>query len=97
MKTRCYSEVQIQEIFEVLTRNVSAPIRNLRNLVRTLLDRKDNIDSEDIDKDTEENTIRDALSLCGYPKLGIDNVKDTNSTPQKRGKITKRTADKNKG
>ena len=65
------------------------PLHQKLGVVRTLLDRKDNIVTEDPDKGKEEHVIREALSNCGYPKWAIDKVKDKRQTPKKKQKSTK--------
>ena len=62
---------------------------------RTLLDRKDNIVTEDPDKE-KEHVIREALSNCGYPNWAIDKVKDKRQTPKIKQKSTK-NKEKRKG
>ncbi|XP_072014996.1 uncharacterized protein [Amphiura filiformis] len=43
------------------------PLHQKLGVVRTLLDRKNKIITEDRDKEEEEVTIKKALSNCGYP------------------------------
>ena len=72
------------------------PLHQKLGVVRTLLDRKDNIVTEDPDKEKEEHVIREALSNCGYPKWAIDKVKDKRQTPKIKQKSTK-NEEKSKG
>jgi len=44
-------------------------------VVRTLLDRKDSIVSEESDRVAEEEHIKKALRRCGYPEWTIKKVK----------------------
>ena len=61
-------------------------------VVRTLLDRMDTVVTEELDKETEERTIVEALTTCNYPKWAIQEVKrkkkDTNN------KKSRKTAEK---
>ena len=66
-------------------------------MVRTLLDRKDNIVTKDADKEKEENIIREALSDCGYPGWAVDRVKKKRQTPKVRDKPTKKEGEKSQG
>ena len=45
-------------------------------VVRTLLDRCDAIVSDPTDAKQEEQTIADALKVCGYPKWTFKKVRD---------------------
>ena len=58
------------------------PLHQKLGVVRTLLDRKDNIVTEDADKEKEENIIREPLSDCGYPGWAVDKVKEKGQTPK---------------
>lgn len=51
------------------------PLHHKLGVIRTLLDRKDNIVTEDEDKIIEEETIRSALKLCNYPDWTFNKVK----------------------
>ena len=51
------------------------PLHQKLGVVRTLLDRCDNIITETEDKIREENRIREALQKCGYPSWAVSRVK----------------------
>ena len=44
-------------------------------VIRTLLDRKDAIVTEEEDKEEEEDKIKNVLNQCGYPKWAVEKVK----------------------
>ncbi|XP_072051693.1 uncharacterized protein [Amphiura filiformis] len=66
------------------------PLHQKLGVVRTLLDRKDKIVTEEKDREQEENKIKTALNNCGYPDWTIEKVKDqmekkpTNKKPTKK-------------
>ena len=60
-----------------------------------LLDRKERVVSEDVDKIREEEHIRQALSRCGYPKWTVDKVKNDMKRKEEEEK-TKRRGKKEK-
>ncbi|XP_072039523.1 uncharacterized protein [Amphiura filiformis] len=67
-------------------------------VVRTLLDRKNKIITEDKDKEEEEITIKNALCNCGYPSWSFEKVKQQMDTPkQKKKAIKKDETTKSKG
>ena len=93
-KTRRLSEIIHLQKSNAHQPVFAIPIHHLLHqklgVVRTWLDRKDNIVTEDPDKENE-HVIREALSNCGYPKWAIDKVKETNTKDkieihQERGK-----------
>ena len=52
------------------------PLRQKKlGVIRTLLDRKEAIITEEADKQEEEDKIKNALSQCGYPKWALEKVK----------------------
>ena len=51
------------------------PLQNKLGVVRTLLDRCNNIITEEKDKETEETHIEDALNKCGYPNWTINKIR----------------------
>ena len=73
------------------------PLHQKLGVVRTLLDRKEHIVTEDADKEKEENIIREALSDCGYPRWAVDKVKEKRQTPKARDKPTMKEGEKSKG
>ena len=54
------------------------PLHQKLGVVRTLLDRKDNIVTEEEDRQEEDNNIKQALNQCGYPQWAIEKVKCNN-------------------
>ncbi|XP_072025262.1 uncharacterized protein [Amphiura filiformis] len=74
------------------------PLHQKLGVVRTLLDRKNKIITEDRDKEEEEVTIKKTLSNCGYPSWSFDKVKQQMDTPkQKKKAIKKDETTKSKG
>ena len=73
------------------------PLHQKLGVVRTLLDRKDTIVTEEEDKVEEENTITQSLVQCGYPKWTIDKVKRQKNQPKTQRQKTKTGKDKSKG
>ncbi|XP_071944448.1 uncharacterized protein [Antedon mediterranea] len=57
-------------------------------VIRTLMDRMENIVTEEADKKEEEVKFRNALRKCGYPKWSLDRVKQQikNKQPTQRKK-----------
>ena len=64
-------------------------------VVRTLLDRKESMVTEEIDKQQEEDRIKHALSQCGYPSWTISKVKQQMKDKSK-SKGKKKDTDKEK-
>ncbi|XP_072043191.1 uncharacterized protein [Amphiura filiformis] len=65
------------------------PLHQKLGVIRTLMDRKDKIVTEEDDKKDEEQRIRKALAVCEYPKWAMDKVKQqmkdkTTAKPQKK-------------
>ena len=52
------------------------PLHQKLGVIRTLLDRKEAIITEEEDKKEEEDKIKNALSQCGYPKWAVEKVKN---------------------
>ena len=50
------------------------PIEHKLSVIRTLLDRKDRIVTEDEDKTEEEKHVKNALKQCKYPDWAIQKV-----------------------
>ncbi|XP_072046538.1 uncharacterized protein [Amphiura filiformis] len=74
------------------------PLHQKLGVVRTLLDRKDAIVTEEADKEEEEKKINEALTQCGYPSWAIDKVKEQTQKPKtSKNRETKDTKDKTKG
>ena len=71
------------------------PLHHKLGVIRTLIDRMENIVTEQADKQEEEQKIRSVLADCGYPKWPFDRVKQqrdktkptktkkTNATPSR--------------
>ena len=72
------------------------PLHQKLGVVRTLLDRKESIVTEEIDKQQEEDRIKHALSQCGYPSWTISKVKQQMKDKSK-SKGKKKDTDKEKG
>ena len=70
------------------------PIHHKLGVVRTLLDRMNNVVTEDKDKQLEEDKIKSALSRCGYPNWVFKQVKD--QMEKKPVKKTNKKKDNNK-
>ncbi|XP_072018319.1 uncharacterized protein [Amphiura filiformis] len=68
------------------------PLHQKLGVVRTLLDRKDAIVTEEEDKQQEEEHIKHALNQCGYPNWTIEKVKQQISD---KTKAKKKAKDKN--
>ena len=58
------------------------PLHRKLGVIRTLLDRNDSIVAEEEDRKLEEDHIRKALSVCGYPEWTINKVKKDRSRPK---------------
>ena len=59
------------------------PLHRKLGVIRTLLDRTDDsIVAEEEDRKLEEDHIRTALSVCGYPEWTINKVKKDRSRPK---------------
>ncbi|XP_072040837.1 uncharacterized protein [Amphiura filiformis] len=74
------------------------PLHQKLGIVRTLLDRKNKLVTEDQDKAEEEKHIKDALQKCGYPAWSVEKVKNqmVKSKPMKE-RTKKSDATKSKG
>ncbi|XP_072022972.1 uncharacterized protein [Amphiura filiformis] len=74
------------------------PLHQKLGVVRTLLDRKDSIVTEEEDKQQEEARVKQALNRCGYPNWAIEKVKQQMTDKSKAKKKQKdKTAEKNNG
>ena len=74
------------------------PLHQKLGVVKTLLDRKENIVTEQEDLIEEDKNISQALGACGYPKWSIDKVKDNKAHPKiKTQNSGKDRQNKNKG
>ena len=51
------------------------PVHQKLGVVRTLMDRKDHIVTEEEDKINEEKKVEKALKICGYPTWAFEKVK----------------------
>ena len=57
------------------------PLHQKLGVIRTLLDRNELIVTEEEDRKLEEEHVRKALSVCGYPEWTINKVKKDRSRP----------------
>ena len=64
-------------------------------VIRTLFDRKDNLVTEEADKDQEEQKVQTALQLCGYPQWTFKKVKDQRNLPKTK-RVTKKKDDQHR-
>ncbi|XP_072043200.1 uncharacterized protein [Amphiura filiformis] len=60
------------------------PLHQKLGVIRTLMDRMENIVTEEEDKKEEENKIRTALTECGYHKWSLDRVKQPKVRQKKK-------------
>ena len=68
------------------------PLHQKLGVIRTLLDRKDSLVTEDEDKREEEKKLEIALTNCGYPKWSIAKV-ETARENKKEKPTNKKKAD----
>ena len=68
------------------------PLHQKLGVIRTLMDRMDNVVTEEGDKKEEEAKIRKAFADCGYPKWALDKVKQQRGNKQQ--KTQKKVKDK---
>ena len=54
--------------------NSQHPLDQKLGVVRTLMDRKDNIVTEQNDREEEDQRIKKVLAECNYPKWAMDRV-----------------------
>ncbi|XP_072018360.1 uncharacterized protein [Amphiura filiformis] len=73
------------------------PLHQKLGVIRTLMDRKDKIITEDKDKEEEEENIKKALHTCGYPPWTIDRVKTQMGTPKEKKNNKKDDNSKSRG
>ena len=67
------------------------PLHHKLGVIRTLMDKMENIVTEEQDLKEEEQRIRTALTRCGYPKWTLDRVKQqTVNIPKKKKKKTRK-------
>ncbi|XP_072041288.1 uncharacterized protein [Amphiura filiformis] len=67
------------------------PLHQKLGVIRTLMDRKENIVTEEVDKREEERKIKNALMECGYPKWAFDRVKHQMEAKTKEPKKPKKS------
>ncbi len=65
------------------------PLHHKLGVVRTLIDRKESIVSEDKDRQKENDHINSALGQCGYPKWAINKVTNERQQPKPKQKQRK--------
>ncbi|XP_072043043.1 uncharacterized protein [Amphiura filiformis] len=73
------------------------PLHQKLGVIRTLMDRMDNIVTEEEDKKEEEIKIRTALAECGYPKWSLDRVKQQMKDKQPKAREKKKDDTPSKG
>ena len=74
------------------------PLVHKLGVIRTLMDRKDNIITDPEDRAAEEQHIIKALTLCGYPKWTFNQVKRAKQKKQEQPtKKKNESATKTKG
>ena len=69
------------------------PLHQKLGVIRTLMDRMENVVTEEEDKKDEEEKIRNALSECGYPRWALDKVKQQMQTKKSQPKQRKQKKD----
>ena len=62
------------------------PLHHKLGVIRTLLDRKERVVTEPDDKIAEEQHIKTALKVCGYPQWSFDKVKQLKDNPKPKTK-----------
>ena len=73
--------------------NSHHPLHQKLGVIRSLLDRKESIITEDEDKEKEDKIICDALKQCGYPSWAINKAKKDKDKQQKKKESKKTTTD----
>ena len=68
--------------------NSQHPLHQKLGVVRTLMDRKDNIVTEQDGREEEDQRIRKALAECNYPKWAMDKVQQQMESKQQKKKKT---------
>ena len=68
--------------------NSQHPLDQKLGVVRTLMNRKDNIVTEQKDREEEDQRIRKALAECNYPKWVMDRVQQMQNKHHKKKKST---------
>ena len=68
-------------------------------MARTLLNRREEIVTEEIDRDKERDTIKSALKTCGYPEWTLNRVEQNMREKNKKRNYNSRREmeEKNKG
>ena len=77
---------------QYLTFDSHHPLHQKLGVIRTLLNRYEEIVTEEDDKEEERNTIKKALETCGYPKWTMKKV--TENSKKKEEKKTSNTKKK---
>ena len=73
--------------------NSQHPLHQKLGVVRTLMDRKDNIVNEQNDREEEDKRIRKALAECNHPKWAMDRVQQQMQSKQHKKKETNKQND----
>ncbi|XP_072016904.1 uncharacterized protein [Amphiura filiformis] len=82
---------------QYLNFNSHHPLHQKLGVIRTLMDRKNRIITEESDKEAEDTTIKKALHTCGYPPWSIDKVTQQMDTPKQKKNKKKDDTIKSKG
>jgi len=67
------------------------PLQHKLSVIKTLMDRKDKVITDPQDKQQEEEKIKEALKLCGYPDWAF---KKSNNKPKSKENSKKSPSDK---
>ena len=73
--------------------NSRHPLHQKLGVIRTLMNRKDNIVTEQNDREEEDQRIRKALAECNYPKWAMDKAKQQMESKQQKKKKTNKQND----
>ena len=73
------------------------PLHKKLGVVRTLIDRKDSIVSEEKDREEESSHIEQALNQCGYPPWSINKVIREKDLPKQKKSANKNNDSRSKG
>ncbi|XP_072021483.1 uncharacterized protein [Amphiura filiformis] len=66
------------------------PLQHKLSVIRTLMDRKDKVITEEADKLVEEQKIKEALKLCGYPEWAFKDVNKKTAKKKDQSQTTTR-------
>ena len=80
---------------QYLNYNSHHPLHQKLGVIRTLLDRKEHIVTEEADRKEEEQNVVEALTFCGYPTWTFDKVKTQKENTSAKKSKEKRKKDDN--